>query len=359
MELPRLALRCEGVEDSPGQVPYPSHQVKNATPIPSTQTPQPDLLHRLRAKASVLTVLISQCKVYAGTQDGDLIIWSLDTYDELARLRAHRGSVLSLWLFEDGQYLFSSGGDAMVNVWSTSTLERLYSIYSSYDVGDVFCVVFSSHLQTIYLGAQNTSIQWYDLSRRDARPAPDWTSHPSNRSHRFFDSKDPSGRSTPRPQSAEEARAGGGQELQIEKDHIVQFAHYGYVYCMLLMRGLNSSHRHDEVLISGGGDGSIKLWSLNPDAEGAISELKVMENGDASVLTLALSDALLYSGKLEGHFDVWDLETYQLVRRVRAYPEDILTIAVGHELIFTGNCEGIMKVRNISRVFNVVSLISP
>ena len=44
-------------------------------------------------------------------------------------------------------------------VWCPETLKRIYSIYSKYDIGDVFCVVYSVELQTVYLGAQNTSIQ--------------------------------------------------------------------------------------------------------------------------------------------------------------------------------------------------------
>ena len=44
-------------------------------------------------------------------------------------------------------------------VWCINTLDALYSIYSTYDVGDVFCVVYSSSLETVFLGSQNTSIQ--------------------------------------------------------------------------------------------------------------------------------------------------------------------------------------------------------
>lgn len=44
-------------------------------------------------------------------------------------------------------------------VWNTRTFERLYSIYSHYDVGDLFAVVYSSSLKTVYCGGQNTSIQ--------------------------------------------------------------------------------------------------------------------------------------------------------------------------------------------------------
>jgi di- and tripeptidase len=57
-------------------------------------------------------------------------------------------------------------------VWSTRTFERLYSIHSHHDVGDLFAVAYSPRLKTVYCGAQNTSIQVSDLSlelSRDAR----------------------------------------------------------------------------------------------------------------------------------------------------------------------------------------------
>lgn len=44
-------------------------------------------------------------------------------------------------------------------VWDAVALKPLYIIYSTFDIGDVFAVVYSQSLKTIYLGAQNTSIQ--------------------------------------------------------------------------------------------------------------------------------------------------------------------------------------------------------
>jgi len=67
--------------------------------------------------------------------------------------------VLCLHLSKDKKLLFSSAGDAMVKVWDAVNLTPLYIIYSTFDIGDVFSVVYSNDLQTIYLGAQNTSIQ--------------------------------------------------------------------------------------------------------------------------------------------------------------------------------------------------------
>lgn len=261
----------------------------------------------------------------------------------LSTINAHRGSLLGLCLSVDKKLLFSSAGDAIVNVWSTETLDRRYSIYSKYDVGDVFCIAYSSELQTIYLGAQNTSIQWYDLSKKDLRPAPDPTAHPSYRNHRFFDSKGPTGVSTPRAPSSGEIRAFGGQDLEIDKDHIIQYAHYGYVYCMLFAKGL-ASDSGVETLISGGGDGSIKLWTMDGSADGALTQSACLENGDDSVFSLALDGTLLYSGRLEGDVNVWDLDTRQLIRSIRAHTADVLTLAVGHGLIFSGSSNGLAKV---------------
>ena len=128
-------------------------------PITSPINPNPSLFHKIKNQNSILALLVSDSKIFAGTQGGDLLVWSLETFEFLANVHAHRGSVLCLSLSADRRFLFSGAGDAIVNVWCTNNLTRQYSIYSRYDVGDVFCVVYSADLQTAYLGAQNTSIQ--------------------------------------------------------------------------------------------------------------------------------------------------------------------------------------------------------
>ena len=304
----------------------------------------PNLFHRIKGQRSILALLVSDARIHAGTQGGDLLVWSLETFELLHTIHAHRGSLLGFCLSADKKFLFSSGGDAIVNVWSTNSFDRLYSIYSRYDVGDVFCVSYSTECQTVYLGAQNTSLQWYDLSEKDSKPRPDITAHPSYRNHRFFDSKGPTGISTPRAASALELRASGGENLEIDKDQIIQYAHYGYVYCTLLAKGLSASRHSSETLISGGGDGVIKLWALDPDDGAILADPVCLENGDESILTFALDGTLLYSGRLEGDINVWDLDTRQLIRRIRAHTDDVLTLAVGHDLIFFGSAGGTAKV---------------
>ncbi|OCK79980.1 glutathione degradosome [Lepidopterella palustris CBS 459.81] len=308
----------------------------------------PVLLHRLRHDKSILALVVSSTNIFAGTQGGEILVYSLDTYERVAVIEGHRGSVLGLCLSQDQDLLFSSAGDRIVNVWNTQNFSRLYSIYSTYDVGDIFCVSYSSTLQTVYLGAQNTSIQWYDLREKDTRPQPSPTSHPSFREDRFFDSPGPGGVRTPRPQPPEGGprHATGGRILELDKQYIRQFAHYGYVYCMLLARGILSDDPTEEILISGGGDGVIRLWQLDAANGGAIHEIHKLEDGreeGEAVLTLAVEGTFLYSGRLDGEINVWDLETKQLVRNLKAETDDVLTLSVGGGFLFTAGVSGIVQ----------------
>lgn len=344
--LPTLTLDGKSGSDNDESDAATDFEGHGGAPPTSLNATTPTIFHKIQNQPSILAILVSDFKLYAGTQNGDLLVWSLETYELLSTVNAHRGSVLCLCLSTDKTLLFSSAGDAIVNVWCTKTLDRLYSIYSAYDVGDVFSVVYSQDLQTVYLGAQNTSIQWYDLSQKDIRPPPDPKLHPSYRNHRFFDSKGPTGVSTPRPLSASETRSFGGQDLEIDREHIIQYAHYGYVYCMLLSRGLDADNADEETLISGGGDGIVKLWSLDSDESGALSEEISLENGDGSVLSMALDGTVLYTGRLEGDVNVWDLDTRQLIRTVKAHNADVLALAVGYGLLFSGGSNGITKIFN-------------
>ena len=98
---------------------------------------RPLLFHKIRNQTSILALLISDSKIYAGTQSGDLLVWyhcgylklfnradfvqvwSLETFELLSNIHAHKSSVLCLNLSADGTLLFTSAGDAIVNVRGT------------------------------------------------------------------------------------------------------------------------------------------------------------------------------------------------------------------------------------------------
>lgn len=251
---------------------------------------------------------------------------------------------MCLCLAGDQSLLISSGGDAIIQVWHAETFENLYTIYSTFDVGDVFCLAYSANLQTAWFGAQNTSIQWYDLKSKDSERCPT-TSHPLTRSHRFFDSKGPGGRSTPRPATDEaHENVTKSKELEIDHNNIVQYAHYGYVYCMLIVPGSQIGRADEEVLLSGGGDGAVKLWRINPET-GSIRDKapETLEGGDSGVLSMVAKDTVLYCGLTGGDICIWDLDAMQLVRTIKAHCDDVLTMSVKGDSIFSGSACGFAR----------------
>ncbi|KAH8642084.1 hypothetical protein IG631_05026 [Alternaria alternata] len=154
---------------------------------------------------------------------------------------------------------------------------------------------------------------------------------------------------TPKPSGADTRPrdAVGGQELQIDSHDICQFAHYGYVHCMLLGTGILPEAPSEEVLVSGGGDGRILLWRIDPAQRGAITSIYTLEDGreeGESILSLAREGSFLYSGRFDGEVNVWDLETRQLVRSLKATTGDVHTLTLGAGVLYAGGKTGVMQV---------------
>ncbi|KAL4785263.1 hypothetical protein BJX76DRAFT_325089 [Aspergillus varians] len=297
--------------------------------------------HRVQASRSVLALVVDEDCVFAGLQGGDIVAWSLENYDLALSVRAHQESVLDLYLSEGGDLLFSSGGDSVVNVWSTRTFERLYSIHSHHDVGDLFAVAYSSSLKTVYCGAQNTSIQWCNLSQTGAASTQQSAAQLSKRTHRFFDSKGPDGTRAPRADG--QSVADGGQVLTFKRDHHNLFAHHGYVYTMSLVRGLLESSPNDEVLLTGAGDGVVKLWRLEQDkADVAPTLMAKLQNTDP-VLSVAVDGSFLYCGLSGGALNIWNLDSRQLVKRIAAHTGDLWAVDIIHGMAVCGDSNGIVK----------------
>lgn len=254
------------------------------------------------------------------------MVHDLKTYHHVHDLVGHKGSILSLSISGDNKRLFSSSGDSIVKVWCVSTFTCLHTIYSVYDVGDVFSTVYSSLHDTLYLGSQNTSLQWLKLSAKD-RPEPSRDAYPTRRPNKFFDSTGPGGRgehqgtsASTRVRRSSSHEENAGSLIEIGKDDIIQYAHYSYVFCLIL-----GTYHERETLFTGGGDAAINIWSLETRPNQARS---YCSGQGASVLCLAQHETLLYAGQSRGMISVWDLETDQLLRRLDAHEADVQSLSV-------------------------------
>ncbi|KAK8052625.1 di- and tripeptidase DUG2 [Apiospora saccharicola] len=319
-----------------------------AVEVPPHTTPE--LNHVLKHDSSVLALVVGKDCIYAGTQDGEIVVWSLATFQPIHRIQAHKRSVMCLFLSDDESLLFSSASDPIVNVWCPSSMNRKYEIYSTWDsFGDIFSVSYSSQHQTVYYGAQNTTIQWAALNDTSRVVAQDSTSHPDRRNHRFFDSRAVGGASTPRPTDERyDLIPRSHTVIETDRRAIKQYAHYGYVFCMLMARGVTAYvDPEDDVLISGGGDGTIKVWQLGGNEVGpdgtlnGLREIMCLGEDDAeSVMSLSIDGSFLYSGKLGGIVELWDLDTKQKLRVIKAHKGDVMALQMGWGYLWSAGSTG-------------------
>lgn len=68
---------------------------------------------------------------------------------------------------------------------------------------------------------------------------------------------------------------------------------------VLLVRGLIESAPTEEVLLSGAGDGVVKVWRLGEDGSTPPTQIAKLQNGDP-VLSLAVDGSFLYCGLAGG-----------------------------------------------------------
>jgi di- and tripeptidase len=113
---------------------------------------------------------------------------------------------------------------------------------------------------------------------------------------------------------------------------------------MLLVKGAFHHDPEEELLISGGGDGTIKLWSIDNLEKEGLMLLDKFKNEGLGVLSMAYSDTFLYVGFTNGKVHVYSLDSMQLVHRLEVKCGDIGAIEVISGKTFCGGSGGYIKV---------------
>ncbi|KAI8643152.1 hypothetical protein BD408DRAFT_415352 [Parasitella parasitica] len=316
-------------------------QLSNSKPLYPTRC-----IHTISQedRNSVLSLAASHKYLFSGSQSSQIHVWDLQNFTLVTILKGHRGSVLGLTLSEDEQYLFSSSGDGTVRVWNTETLKCAYLIQSCHDVGDIFSICYSDTHNTIYFGSQNTSIQWYNFadpqthgSTLDIPAIPDSPRKMGNGINFFEDGEE-----------ADDEYERLQQELDknvikcvIRERNVYGNAHDGYIYCLLHAKDIPNVE--GEVLISGSGDGNVKIWTIDKSGIKLLHTLK--GNLDKGILCLALSeDGYLFCGVQGGDVQIWDLETHQMIRSVMAHTKDVLAISIRGSGFVSASADGSIKI---------------
>ena len=126
-------------------------------------------------------------------------------------------------------------------------------------MGDIFSVVHSSTTNKIFFGSQNTSIQWYDFDdphihdiNAENHKAPNAARTMGNTINFFED-----GEAHDEENRIQAELDAGVVKCVIREKNVRSNAHDGYLYCLLHAKDL--PNMEGEVLISGSGDGDVKV----------------------------------------------------------------------------------------------------
>lgn len=146
--------------------------------------------------------------------------------------------------------------------------------------GDLFSLAWNPWLEVVYVGCQNTSLQWFEFSEdqmgQRIQEICSGVSTPTRKVHKFFDSYP---QYTHKPADSFANNFGVFSDLEEERDpsnststlnipaeNVIDSAHYGYVYCMAMVPsnriGSNNSQlssNENHRLLTGSGDETIKV----------------------------------------------------------------------------------------------------
>lgn len=115
---------------------------------------------------------------------------------------------------------------------------------------------------------------------------------------------------------------------------------------MLLAKGLFEHDTDQEILVTAGGGGTIKLWSIDDLETGVPVLLEKFKNRGDSVFSLAYQAPFLYVGLSEGLVQVYNLASHQLVHRLPMGSGDILQVQVHRGSALCGMSDGYVAVRS-------------
>ncbi|KAJ8507465.1 hypothetical protein ONZ45_g10164 [Pleurotus djamor] len=353
----------------------------------------PEIIHSLHEEnSSVLSLAVSDNHIFSGGQNQHISVWCRKTFQLVKILRAHTGSVLALEYSKEKDWLFSASGDNTVCVWSTQCLDLLYVLetFPESGSGDLFSLAYCPSISTLYIGCQDTSLQWFDfrtlesndatndvvppipLDREKSAPhhylrngAPDSSpasgsgaSTPNIRKpHKFFDSYPqherrpadlyannnvPNLASLPSLLSQTSLDASrsmsdcvvldvnptaNAPHLHVPAKNVIDSAHYGYVYCMVLLE-----NEGEIQLITGSGDETVKLWRISASSPEP-SLVYTYSCSQGAVLALAAQGETIYAACQDGYVKVLDIDT-------KACNVDILSLSLLGSDLYTFSASG-------------------
>ncbi|OPF18267.1 peptidase C14 [Microcystis aeruginosa KW] len=225
-----------------------------------------------------------------------IIIWNVETGQEIRTLKGHGGPVYSVNFSPDGKTLVSGSDDKTIKLWKVKTGEKLHTFQGH--GGTVYSVNFSPDGKTLVSGSDDGTIKLWNVKT--------------------------------------------GQEIRTLKEH------NGPVY------SVNFSH-DGKTLVSGSGDKTIKLWNVEKPQE--IRTLKG-HNGPVYSVNFSHDGKTLVSGSGDKTIKLWNVEERREIHTLKGHNSRVRSVNFSHDgkTLVSGSWDNTIKLWNESTGQEILTL---
>ncbi|MCS7272544.1 MAG: hypothetical protein NZ550_00155 [Fimbriimonadales bacterium] len=262
----------------------------------------------------------------AGSFDGRVRLWNTATGTPVNELLAHPSGVLSMALRPDGRELATAGFEQEVRLWNPTT-GALQGMLGGHRAPVAAVGITGS--QVVSAGYEGVLRLWQFAN---GFPVGDRIAH---------DASIQAGAVAPTGGAIAVGDVAGQitvRALPSGNEIYRRGAHEGAVLCL-------AYSPDGTMLLSGGEDGQAKLWNA---ANGAL--MRTLSGHGGSVLSVAIGANLVATGDTAGQLRLWNPTTGQTVRVIDTQQGSILALAFSPDgtLIASGGADGTVKLWRIA-----------
>lgn len=205
-----------------------------------------------------------------GSEDGTVILWNLETNQQVVQLADHRGPINSLAFSSDSSLLASAATDALASIWNMDTLELEIQLRGRNVFTDV---VFSPDASQLITSSGDDTARVWDV-------------------------------------------ASGAPTLQFEE-------HGDSVRTVVV-------HPNGEWALSGGRDNRLLLWDIE---SGTVLRSFEAHSGEIQVVEISADGLTALSASADKTLILWDVQTGLPLRRFDGHSDTVTSLAISSDML--------------------------
>ncbi|MEM6612847.1 MAG: NB-ARC domain-containing protein [Cyanobacteria bacterium P01_C01_bin.72] len=211
----------------------------------------------------------------SGSGDRTIKFWQVQDAVCIKTCRGHESEIFSVAYSLDGRAIASASGDNIIRIWDTFTAQCI-GVYRGH-TNSIRAVAFSSDGLTLASGSDDNTVRIWDIASQKCR------------------------------------------QILTEHNGWIRSLAFSPIPSTSLEKGDKR-----EILASGSGDRTIKLWSLDSNKSLATYNL---HDGDVSAIAFSSDGLTLASGSSDRTVRLWNYHTHTCIRTIYGHTNQIFSLA--------------------------------